>query len=327
MPKPIKLPEWASDETQVVEPNGSKKSTGWTQGERPPAETFNWYQWLVYKWVEFLDAWTTGHNHLDDGSDGSMPRLSPDNEIDWSRDVKPYTGAANGYKVVTIDDSNEHRVNHLGLGTTKSTDQADIVLANEWLIIGDSTGDENEAVKVFQLPAAGGPDVKVLGFTALDGGQLTGISTQAYKPVANDYFASADMRLSFPLDTSLYKSNLCKAVGHFHFNVNGSGNFEFNQGSTHEPSMFHNIDEASCAITSNQFKVALKTASYEPNNVQVSVQTTQSRKYMAMVGGIGAGYVNIWVFRWDSSSSDWVDVLPSNNVDSGELFQLIVTIH
>ena len=53
--KPTQLPEWATDESLVVDPEPSKKVTGWVVGEKPPAQSFNWHQNLTYKWLDWID--------------------------------------------------------------------------------------------------------------------------------------------------------------------------------------------------------------------------------------------------------------------------------
>src|SRR4051812_1478405 len=57
--KPVSLPRWGEDVAGVVGPNEAepletKKDAGWVPGEEPPAEYFNWYKRLVYKWVAYL---------------------------------------------------------------------------------------------------------------------------------------------------------------------------------------------------------------------------------------------------------------------------------
>lgn len=57
MPAPASLPEWCSnpsDPADIVEPGAAKKEDGWNASERPPAQYFNWWQNLVYLWVEWL---------------------------------------------------------------------------------------------------------------------------------------------------------------------------------------------------------------------------------------------------------------------------------
>jgi hypothetical protein len=68
VPKPSTLPRWADQPSaQIVEPNDGKKGIGWVPGEEPPAQYFNWWQRLVYDWIQWLGAildraniWTAG---------------------------------------------------------------------------------------------------------------------------------------------------------------------------------------------------------------------------------------------------------------------------
>lgn len=63
MPAPSTLPVWATDQQAlIVTPPLAKQQQGWTtdtntpqgQGEKPPLQYFNWYQNLVYQWIQFL---------------------------------------------------------------------------------------------------------------------------------------------------------------------------------------------------------------------------------------------------------------------------------
>ncbi len=54
--RPEKLPEWATNNDSIIsEPTEGKKQTGWLSPEKPTDGTFNWWQNLTYKWVEYLD--------------------------------------------------------------------------------------------------------------------------------------------------------------------------------------------------------------------------------------------------------------------------------
>lgn len=55
--KPGTLPEWATDGgADVVEPTTLEKQTGWILSQKPPAQWFNWWQLLVFRWVQWLNA-------------------------------------------------------------------------------------------------------------------------------------------------------------------------------------------------------------------------------------------------------------------------------
>lgn len=56
MARPTQLPEWASSGTNVVEPSGGKKVSGWLVNERPAAQHQNWWQRRVYDWIQYLDG-------------------------------------------------------------------------------------------------------------------------------------------------------------------------------------------------------------------------------------------------------------------------------
>lgn len=55
MPAPTEYPDWATDESNNVEPPAGKVAEGWVPSEQPPSSWFNWWQWLVGKWVRWLE--------------------------------------------------------------------------------------------------------------------------------------------------------------------------------------------------------------------------------------------------------------------------------
>jgi hypothetical protein len=64
MNKPTVLPIWDTNETLTVEPDASHKADGWLKPagvpEKPPLETFNFWQNNVYKWQAYLEEITDG---------------------------------------------------------------------------------------------------------------------------------------------------------------------------------------------------------------------------------------------------------------------------
>lgn len=77
------LPEWASSGTKV-EPTAAKKAAGWVGGgEKPPYQTFNWWQDNVYQNMEYVQSVINPYSTLQDaiestftGSIGGAP-LAP----------------------------------------------------------------------------------------------------------------------------------------------------------------------------------------------------------------------------------------------------------
>jgi hypothetical protein len=69
MPKPSILPQWATvGGAQIVEPTVGKKAQGWNTQEKPPGQYLNWWQNLVYQWMQYLNGlegevltWTQNH--------------------------------------------------------------------------------------------------------------------------------------------------------------------------------------------------------------------------------------------------------------------------
>jgi hypothetical protein len=60
--------DWASDESQVIEPAGGLKATGFAPSDAPPAQYHNWLWRMSDKWHRYLDALTqeTIQNRLAD---------------------------------------------------------------------------------------------------------------------------------------------------------------------------------------------------------------------------------------------------------------------
>lgn len=79
---PSTLPEWATTGTKV-EPTAAKKSSGWVGGgEKPPYQTFNWWQDNVYQNVEHIKSilfpYATLQEAIESATvDGSFPRIEP----------------------------------------------------------------------------------------------------------------------------------------------------------------------------------------------------------------------------------------------------------
>jgi hypothetical protein len=53
------LPDWDAPSNKIIEPDITKKTSGWNPGERPPAYYFNWFWTRVSNALKILDA----HNH------------------------------------------------------------------------------------------------------------------------------------------------------------------------------------------------------------------------------------------------------------------------
>lgn len=60
--RPEEFTDWASDNTQVTEPAGGLKATGWTPGDEPPAQYFNWLSQLSDRWDKWLAQETDDHS-------------------------------------------------------------------------------------------------------------------------------------------------------------------------------------------------------------------------------------------------------------------------
>ena len=54
--KPVSLPVWNTDATNRTTPSGGKQAAGFSLNEAPSSSFQNWWQNLVYQWVNYLNA-------------------------------------------------------------------------------------------------------------------------------------------------------------------------------------------------------------------------------------------------------------------------------
>lgn len=78
MPAPDKYPDWATDDTNNVEPPDAKKAAGWVPSEEPPSSWFNWWENLVGLWVRWLEAVTNTLSGRIDDNDADIGTLQTD---------------------------------------------------------------------------------------------------------------------------------------------------------------------------------------------------------------------------------------------------------
>lgn len=57
--RPSELPRWADVSGDIVDPANGKKDVGWVDDEEPANEYFNWYQNLVYQWMQYINYRST----------------------------------------------------------------------------------------------------------------------------------------------------------------------------------------------------------------------------------------------------------------------------
>lgn len=54
--KPSTFLDWTDGSASyVTEPPSGQKTTGWTDGQRPPYQYMNWLFWLSDQWIQYLD--------------------------------------------------------------------------------------------------------------------------------------------------------------------------------------------------------------------------------------------------------------------------------
>src|ERR1700760_1219292 len=69
---PSEFPEWADGGSALVtEPPITKKQQGFNPGEKPAPQFLNWWMLLVFNWIKYLFATTSGFA-FGNGSDGDV---------------------------------------------------------------------------------------------------------------------------------------------------------------------------------------------------------------------------------------------------------------
>jgi hypothetical protein len=88
MPKPTELPRWADDETNNTEPSSGQKDTGWVANQVAVSSYFNWWQFLVYQWL----TWINEPNTITLSAHGGVSTVTPTVE-----DLRISLGSAGSY--------------------------------------------------------------------------------------------------------------------------------------------------------------------------------------------------------------------------------------
>jgi hypothetical protein len=110
MPRPAKLPEWASSGVNVLEPGAGKKVAGWLNGEQPPASYFNWLAQLQYDWTKYIDRELAALDiRAKKQAIARMSTTAIDASFAYSMAIKPDTG-----RIVTINYSSPNTVIRYG---------------------------------------------------------------------------------------------------------------------------------------------------------------------------------------------------------------------
>ena len=112
MSKPTELPEWNTNETNLVEPDASYKSDGWTIGEAADSSFFNWYMNRAYQWLAWLDAGEWEAVNLD-----LSGALTVDGDVTSGGDVEADNLYFTSTETTQLD---IHGTNYGSFGTTAS---------------------------------------------------------------------------------------------------------------------------------------------------------------------------------------------------------------
>ena len=112
MSKPVQLPTWDTNQTNLAVPPAGYQSDGWTIGEPVDSSFFNWYMNLTWQWVTyFRDQAASSYVFVADG--------------EWLNDNKEYETTGTGDPVALGDRSGGAlRGNQLQLQTAANNDLA-----------------------------------------------------------------------------------------------------------------------------------------------------------------------------------------------------------
>lgn len=127
IPLPAKLPRWATltvvnsvtKAPNIVEPTESKKDLGWDSFEPPARNYFNWFQNLVYQWLDYFNFRLTVGQKITDGNGAQLFGIEDSIIVLYAIDK---TTPANyihamGYRGATTPTLNVLSSNVLTLGT------------------------------------------------------------------------------------------------------------------------------------------------------------------------------------------------------------------
>jgi hypothetical protein len=132
--KPSALPRWARtagdvDSAYIVEPSSTRKDEGWRSGKRPPASMFNWWQNLVYKWIQYISDGALSGNHTIAGTLGVTGAVDFDSTVNADGLITAQAGVTAA--------ANQH-VTVSGTGAFKHGDRTLILPAGAGMAAGDA---------------------------------------------------------------------------------------------------------------------------------------------------------------------------------------------
>lgn len=109
MPAPTEYPDWA-ESGSTTDPGPTLQGSGWTPGQRPGAQHFNWWMRLVGRWVRWFDSIGLrgpgvpvvdnrlvrffGTNGID--VDAAPVAIDDNGDVTGTRDIALRNGAASG---------------------------------------------------------------------------------------------------------------------------------------------------------------------------------------------------------------------------------------
>ena len=53
--KPVTLPRWSTDMSNMTAPSSGQQDTGWTPGQDGISDYDNWAKFWTYKWIEYIN--------------------------------------------------------------------------------------------------------------------------------------------------------------------------------------------------------------------------------------------------------------------------------
>ncbi|MEA3485170.1 MAG: glycosyl hydrolase family 28-related protein [Candidatus Aerophobetes bacterium] len=159
---PTNLPEWDKNEVNIVEVDQQHKDKGWLAPagvpEKPPFQSFNWWQNLVYKWIlrfknvtggldtmtdllsfiETVDGTSVNIRGYHSTNDGGGGAFNYDSTIDKS--------TANGGTIIDPDQTLANQGSGVGFGCWVRQ-YSDVANVKEFGAVGDGTTDDTISIQ------------------------------------------------------------------------------------------------------------------------------------------------------------------------------------
>lgn len=155
---PAKLPEWDTTEVNIVEVDQQHKDEGWVAPggvpEKPPFQSFNWWQNLVYQWTKYFDesiSYVTPEQFGAVGDGVTDDRINLQNAITFAvANNKDLKIDGNHYMKLNLAESALSGINNIKMyGTGSITMESNVLTEsfNGLVINGDNVTIEGLTIK------------------------------------------------------------------------------------------------------------------------------------------------------------------------------------